>query len=696
MSPATKTFARSATDEPRSRRVYDEDQDDERERLRGRLSSRTRTTPRGKPRPSTRTRTRTPSTSASDDSDNSDSDDIPTPTRSSYPRRSAPPTAPSPDSSSSSGEDSLTEDHKRKPRTLKQRMNGTSDAPTKSPGRSSRKSRRSAAAIEVESESGSDNSESDTMPQRGHVIVKKSLVSTPRRKQRHSEGHLSSSSRRYVKIHQAPQEILPFRRPSCCVWFAHQSIPQPGFFVQARAWKHILRLIIPTRRRVSCVSCTDDLPSKKLAKLKCGHRWCKDCLKRKFKLSIDDLQHMPPKCCTPDGIPLKHVNDLFDNTFKRAWNKKYAEISTQDRIYCPKKKCGKFISPDTIHQHRNGRESARCSCGTRVCCDCNNKWHESKRCPVDEDEAQLLRHAKEEGWQRCYKCRTMVELKEGCNHMTCRCGAQFCMICGSKWKSCECSLFNYDMMDDDFDHTGVPMLDRRHRGGLPQGHPYTPRTRRRYGSYDELPRRLQEQRDEQYARRLERDSYDNDDDDDDFLAGMGDVIGIGNASGHFMNSDYRRMSQSTIITPPGPPLPPSPPSATFERAALPTNHYVSGIKKARGVRGGSMERRLADRFSDQRQTGSSQYRPFPNHPLPPSLPPEPRALPRRHTMEDELGNTFDYVDEFTSSPISGRSRRYHDVYTPTGSELAGLTGPSSGMDRVSEWRHYIPEGATAR
>ena len=32
-----------------------------------------------------------------------------------------------------------------------------------------------------------------------------------------------------------------------------------------------------------------------------------------------------------------------------------------------------------------------------------------------------LKWPKEKGWQRCYSCSAMVELKEGCNHMTCRC-----------------------------------------------------------------------------------------------------------------------------------------------------------------------------------------------------------------------------------------------------------------------------------
>ncbi|RAL66785.1 hypothetical protein DID88_007568 [Monilinia fructigena] len=41
--------------------------------------------------------------------------------------------------------------------------------------------------------------------------------------------------------------------------------------------------------------------------------------------------------------------------------------------------------------------------------------------------------AKSAGWRRCYKCRTLVELSQGCSHITCRCKAQFCYICGAVW-----------------------------------------------------------------------------------------------------------------------------------------------------------------------------------------------------------------------------------------------------------------------
>lgn len=168
---------------------------------------------------------------------------------------------------------------------------------------------------------------------------------------------------------------------------------------------------------VECIVCFDEMPSNKAPKLKCGHRICYPCLKRNFKISIKDPSQMPPKCCT-NNIPVELVSDLFSTEFKKNWNRKFAEYSTRNRIYCPKKSCGMWVKPERIHE-RNGRKYAKCSrCDTKICGACNGKWHESRKCPRDEETRQILQQAKENGWQQCFSCRTLIELKEGCNHMT--------------------------------------------------------------------------------------------------------------------------------------------------------------------------------------------------------------------------------------------------------------------------------------
>lgn len=157
---------------------------------------------------------------------------------------------------------------------------------------------------------------------------------------------------------------------------------------------------------------------KKAAHLKCDHHMCNTCLKRAFTLSVEDSTHMPPKCCTKDHIQPKHVERLFDLTFKKAWNRKFVEYTTKNRLYCPAKRCGHFIKPSRIKGDK-GRKYARCGhCDTKVCARCNNRWHKTVDCPTDNTINDFLAQAKEEGWQRCYQCRAMVELREGCNHMT--------------------------------------------------------------------------------------------------------------------------------------------------------------------------------------------------------------------------------------------------------------------------------------
>ncbi|KAI1131371.1 hypothetical protein F5Y10DRAFT_74511 [Nemania abortiva] len=423
---------------------------------------------------------------------------------------------------------------------------------------------------------------------------------------------------------------------------------------------------------------------------------------------------MPPRCCTSDIIPIKHVDHLFDDEFKRNWNEKYAIHSSRDRNYCPKSNCRERIRPRDVHHHINGRSSATCrKCGTEICGICYNRWHDSVHCPTSPDMAQFPDITKEPGWKRCFNCQAMVQLKEGYNHMTCPCGAQLCMICGSKWKACECPSFNGHLDEEDgFEHVQIPtpIVSRERLGGTDG----LPRSLRPGFNYAHEPQHYRGHIDEDRIRRVQHAPAaddDDDDDDDDYLEDMGDA---GNTAGPFMGDDYRRRSHGMIppVSLPAAPLPPA--NAKHERTKSGAN-YVSGVNKARGVRGPSMER-LADRFSEQRQTFSPKHRHFGQH-MPPfaaphpgmGLPHQPPMVPspisRRHTMNDDMyGMQFDppygppslarratthpYMDDFAVHPPLGR-RRYRQMEPPRPSELAGLTGPGSGMNRVFEWMDHV-------
>jgi len=58
----------------------------------------------------------------------------------------------------------------------------------------------------------------------------------------------------------------------------------------------------------------------------------------------------------------------------------------------------------------------------------------------------LMGAAESNRWQRCYGCRRVVELRSGCNHMTCMCKSQFCYVCGMKWKTCNCDQWDEERL----------------------------------------------------------------------------------------------------------------------------------------------------------------------------------------------------------------------------------------------------------
>ncbi|KAK6081044.1 IBR domain-containing protein [Seiridium cupressi] len=592
-------------------------------------------------------------------------------------------------------------------------------------------------------------SESREAPRRRHTHHSESRSSSRRRPHHHHDrrevAKPSSSKRGHKSYYESDSVYVD--RPKLPRSSSSQVTTQTMSTSSRRSSTVISKFVFgssshPSKvKLVECVACLDDeIPSTKAAKLKCKHHMCHSCMKRVFKVSIKDPQHMPPKCCTEDPIPVEHVDRLFDTSFKRTWNRKFAEYSTRNRIYCPSKRCGEWIKPNRIQKLRDGRKIAKCGhCKTEVCCACNSKWHRSKDCPGDEGTNEILEQAKEYGWQRCYSCKEMVELKEGCNHMTCRCGAEFCMICGVKWKSCECPWFNYDAIEQDrLEHMNVAVDVRSERDRPPTRVSRGQSSRQRYPQAyeDEMStRRAQERHDEDLARRLQYDDHDDDDDDDEdeFIDSYGDIIGVGNTAGHLMNDDYRRAPR---VIPPAP----SPPMQAVDRAG--TGDYVTGVNKARGVRASSMERRLADRFSEGRQGPSPTHRsftmPMPPPPPPPGMgmgmgigmgmsgmspphpPPPPPGVPymrRAHTMEEDMYSTpsrsrlseritpgrvrSEYEpDTAAYTPSSRRRHKERDrerewareQEPPPGSVLAGLTGPGSGMSRVHEWRNYVECG----
>lgn len=144
---------------------------------------------------------------------------------------------------------------------------------------------------------------------------------------------------------------------------------------------------------------------------------------------------MPPKCCTR-AIPGVVIKSLLNREEQTAFMKAVLQFSTpwEARIFCPNPVCGEFIPKRGKIDPKHPFEVICRNCRTRACSICKRAAHAvGQDCPSDWELDAVLQMGEKSGWKRCFKCRNLVELTQGCSHITCRCKAQFCYICGAVW-----------------------------------------------------------------------------------------------------------------------------------------------------------------------------------------------------------------------------------------------------------------------
>ncbi|CAF3335890.1 unnamed protein product [Rotaria socialis] len=189
---------------------------------------------------------------------------------------------------------------------------------------------------------------------------------------------------------------------------------------------------VKQHRRKKCTLCME-YTIKTDPCLPCKHIYCIDCLQELFTKSMQDETLMPPRCCQqiiPVNLARLTLNEIEN------FNAKQLEYSTKDRLYCSRPTCSAFIPP--AHITNSIGTCPKPGCGITTCSICKAASHGTLDCPKDEETSGVLAIADQAGWSRCYQCRALVELTQGCFHMTCRCHAQFCYLCKKPWKNCPC------------------------------------------------------------------------------------------------------------------------------------------------------------------------------------------------------------------------------------------------------------------
>ncbi|KAF2160155.1 hypothetical protein M409DRAFT_29450 [Zasmidium cellare ATCC 36951] len=172
----------------------------------------------------------------------------------------------------------------------------------------------------------------------------------------------------------------------------------------------------------------------------CGHHYCGDCLSDLFATSMRDERFYPPRCCN-QHILFESAGIFLRKEVETEFADKKEELDDSRRTYCHVPTCSTYVP-----QSHKQADVARCpSCQQETCILCHGATHEGD-CPPDEAAQSVIDTASQEGWQRCYSCQRMVELTIGCNHITCHCRAQFCYVCGERWRTCRCPQFHEERL----------------------------------------------------------------------------------------------------------------------------------------------------------------------------------------------------------------------------------------------------------
>ncbi|KAF5249688.1 hypothetical protein FANTH_4996 [Fusarium anthophilum] len=125
---------------------------------------------------------------------------------------------------------------------------------------------------------------------------------------------------------------------------------------------------------------------------------------------------------------------------EKQYREKWAEHTTMNRTYCSNSQCLKFIPPNNTSDDGTpcyGDEAGCSACNEITCIKCKNKGHTGD-CEQQVGPAQALILAETKGWKRCLRCGHLIELTDGCSHMICVCGFEFCYECGEGLDSCDC------------------------------------------------------------------------------------------------------------------------------------------------------------------------------------------------------------------------------------------------------------------
>jgi len=192
-----------------------------------------------------------------------------------------------------------------------------------------------------------------------------------------------------------------------------------------------------------CGICYDETSPEDGMALDCGHFFCRDCWVQ-YVDSVKDQgkydlvgSRCPEQNCKCRVLPSNLEN--VDNALAMEWDEKFfkafVEYACQE---CPGPDCS-FVATRNLMEDSQDVfvGSCRCqSCQVEFCFECGKAPHMPASCKAlvewegiyGTSDFYVRKNSKP-----CPGCHAPIEKNQGCNHMTCRCGVEFCWLCLTLW-----------------------------------------------------------------------------------------------------------------------------------------------------------------------------------------------------------------------------------------------------------------------
>ncbi|KAI1361237.1 hypothetical protein F5Y08DRAFT_315166 [Xylaria arbuscula] len=146
---------------------------------------------------------------------------------------------------------------------------------------------------------------------------------------------------------------------------------------ESSAWA-ASRQVGTARQKRSCEACGEQKHFATLSRAPCQHEYCRECLSQLFRNAIVDESLFPPRCCK-QPIPLDKSQLFLDSNVVVQFRRKAVEFSTPNRIYCHNTRCAAFI-PASNYSYTTATIENSCRCGFQFCYVCGARW---KTCRCD-------------------------------------------------------------------------------------------------------------------------------------------------------------------------------------------------------------------------------------------------------------------------------------------------------------------------